>query len=699
MKTKYNIFKRSRKTKCNVFKRSRKTKCNVFKRSRKTKCNVFRKTKYNRTRKTRGGGVKNVNVLLSQYLETICPNSNVCLAFGKDSATIVKFYDNFRTLTKNLESIRKIGVESVNGNVFELTYKKNKYKMKTCLKSSKQNTSDNLYYEFVVGSQFINKMNIYYPCFCETYGLYIEDILLDSIDSTFDPLLYWKDEKGNLKPNVTYKDKDGFNWSVIENEYAMSGTLEFMGKKDGEFRDPEITDKIWIEFAAEYGSAWTAFKINSINADGAYELSAIDPNNSYLIDDNPIIIRNKSDMYIDEVNGKFSIISPIINTDILLINESKFEDALTTLTKLKYVTQTNEQIILQEGINKYGIEHPINIRDYAKRYPVKLHVLIQYINDPITFNKFIQNLLLPNYGIELWNILFQVYIVLSKLADNFTHYDLHSSNILLYKIENDEWIDLYYNDAIDTEPFIITTQYIVKIIDYGRCYFKNFEPTTSEYNSSLDFYDKVCKENDYGAFYAALTPKLKGIVANKILTPGEIELLNEADRESYIKYMTLKNSYYPYSCGFHNGLSSNKNTNALLCTTYTMCPNLPNVSRDIWLLVSLIKYYKTITTTTNIIITKLSELNIVYGIKNMFSKMIDTTGGTKPNDCADVIKCPQDANNNNIYNVHQMCTKLKEFKPLVDAESATLFAASPRVSVGRMEIFLDRSQPLKFIPS
>ena len=46
------------------------------------------------------------------------------------------------------------------------------YKANALLKSSQQIESDNLYYEYLVGRMFINKVNKIFPCFTETYHLF-----------------------------------------------------------------------------------------------------------------------------------------------------------------------------------------------------------------------------------------------------------------------------------------------------------------------------------------------------------------------------------------------------------------------------------------------------------------------------------------------------------------------------------------------
>jgi hypothetical protein len=78
-----------------------------------------------------------------------------------------------------------------------------------------------------------------------------------------------------------------------------------------------------------------------------------------------------------------------------------------------------------------------------------------------------------NIQYEILNILYQVYFPLTCLRLTYTHYDLHSNNVFLYKpYEGKKYIQMRYHlrsGSIIEFP----SEYIVKIIDYGRNYFDN----------------------------------------------------------------------------------------------------------------------------------------------------------------------------------------------------------------------------------
>ena len=108
----------------------------------------------------------------SHFLQTICADSGFCIDFGIESKNIKKFFNYFITGDFFISPAIRIGQISNNGFVNLINYEREGYKISTVLKSSISYDSDNLYYEYLVGN-FINKWTQIYPCFLETYGLFI----------------------------------------------------------------------------------------------------------------------------------------------------------------------------------------------------------------------------------------------------------------------------------------------------------------------------------------------------------------------------------------------------------------------------------------------------------------------------------------------------------------------------------------------
>jgi len=167
-----------------------------------------------------------------------------------------------------------------------------------------------------------------------------------------------------------------------------------------------------------------------------------------------------------------------------------------------------------------------------------LTVLVEYIHEaipirtmanlpPLEFEKFVNN--------ELVYILFQVYMPLSMLVDEYTHYDLHDQNILLYKPLDRKYIQYHYHLS-DGSVVTFKSRYLVKIIDYGRSYFYE-----NETKNSLQIFNTLCQTkecNQNGEFcgidsgFSILAPEEKEgafhfISSQKSNKSHDLRLLNE----------------------------------------------------------------------------------------------------------------------------------------------------------------------------
>lgn len=108
----------------------------------------------------------------ARFLQTICSDAGVCIAFGRETETIRKHFDGFVDFTHTRGPIKRIGAPSENGFVNEITYERNGYVANSILKSAASESADNLLFEYFVG-QYINKQCRIFPCFIETYGWFV----------------------------------------------------------------------------------------------------------------------------------------------------------------------------------------------------------------------------------------------------------------------------------------------------------------------------------------------------------------------------------------------------------------------------------------------------------------------------------------------------------------------------------------------
>ena len=297
-----------------------------------------------RAMNTIGKFLKNVNPdkRRAYFLNSICSDSGVCIAFGKEANTIKKHFDNFTNFKYLIGYAKTIGTHSSNGFVKELTYENQGYKAYAILKSSIESNADNLLYEAYVGN-YLNRVGLQYPCFVETYGAFTYN-------------------KSNIYEDTIYEE--------MKDEYSTPANILYTG-----------------------------------------------------------------------------------------------------MTELKDIN-TVEQIA-----------------EACKSPQEATSLLIQYLRDAKSVNSQVRNVdFLKN---ELIYVLFQVYAPLALLHDKFTHYDLHTGNILLYEPVKGCYVEYHY--YIKGTVISFKSKYIVKIIDYGRCFF-NDDANATFSGDSKKIYEKVCLE-------------------------------------------------------------------------------------------------------------------------------------------------------------------------------------------------------------
>jgi hypothetical protein len=124
----------------------------------------------------------------------------------------------------------------------------------------------------------------------------------------------------------------------------------------------------------------------------------------------------------------------------------------------------------------------------------KLAILVQYLKNPVTIDEDFEISHTDDNGViedfldtELAQLLYQIYGPLSALKNCYTHYDLHNGNVLLYKLKENTFITMKY--IYNNEVIQFNTRYLVKIIDYGRSFFK-----IDNKNNSKTILQKICEE-------------------------------------------------------------------------------------------------------------------------------------------------------------------------------------------------------------
>ena len=152
---------------------------------------------------------------------------------------------------------------------------------------------------------------------------------------------------------------------------------------------------------------------------------------------------------------------------------------------------------------------------------------------------------------DLLGVLYQIYLPLSKLSTSFTHYDLHDQNVLIYKPfgENSEKYITYHYHLSDTNIVSFKSKYLVKIIDYGRSFFKDKydNKASSKYIHKLICKTEECnltpegRQTSCGSIYGyGFLDEKKGQKLNNFITPIRQNISHDLRLLAIIKYKELK---------------------------------------------------------------------------------------------------------------------------------------------------------------
>lgn len=187
--------------------------------------------------------------------------------------------------------------------------------------------------------------------------------------------------------------------------------------------------------------------------------------------------------YIEDIRLKYNIITTQMGPDEY--NKIKW----------KKITKKTLEDLKIKNISYREINDALS---FACNTPSKVGLLTEYLHDSKTLQWYVSpsNRDYINFWIyELINVLFQIYYCLVAIKDKFTHYDLHAANVLIYKPIDGKYIEYIYH--YEGKVISFQSQYIVKIIDYGRCYFNSSDIDSSKIytmvcNNPQCNFDKKC---------------------------------------------------------------------------------------------------------------------------------------------------------------------------------------------------------------
>jgi hypothetical protein len=258
----------------------------------------------------------------------------------------------------------------------------------------------------------------------------------------------------------------------------------------------------------------------------------------------------------------------------------KFPSFLQTYGFINHddITTLKNQPIRNMNMNIADVNRGISL---SCTNPNKILLLLENVSDPVTLREKIARLSLPILSSfitqELFKILFQVYYTLSVLRNVFTHYDLHPANILLYEPIAGSYIEYHYH--YQGELITFKSRYIVKIIDYGRCYFSLGRFTPKKIHQKLcripecNKNGEVCgHDSGHTFFYTADADIRRNHYINKLANnqSHDLRLLKELNRT------TPKVKISPQIDGMLKFLFTKINYNSQYGTPQMLASGLPN---------------------------------------------------------------------------------------------------------------------------
>ena len=187
-----------------------------------------------------------------KFLQLVCSNSGQCFAFGNYIKELNNFFKGFVKFEYAINPIKTIGAVSSNGFVKRIEYMRDNYKAYTVLKSSQNQDTDNLLYEYIVGIKFINRVMVSFPCFLQTYGLYYydSDSSWQTMHNNEVDVSYLKHL--NLQNNLDYKKacKESKYIAILIQDIESAKSMDFMIKKVAGFGSNNLVHVLFILYQA-----------------------------------------------------------------------------------------------------------------------------------------------------------------------------------------------------------------------------------------------------------------------------------------------------------------------------------------------------------------------------------------------------------------------------------------------------------------
>ena len=172
-------------------------------------------------------------------------------------------------------------------------------------------------------------------------------------------------------------------------------------------------------------------------------------------------------------------------------SEAVYNDIKNRVSKINGLTNYD----IKSNLKRIDVDET-NIDDLLKLSCVKnklLCILIQHFDRFYSFHDTYEKSF-DNIKYDIFNLWYQIYFSLAFLNKdnnyNYTHYDLHANNVFLYKpFQGNKCIQMTYH-RLNGKSYTFKSEYIIKIIDYGRNYFNNGKTNTAQIIKKICYFDE-----------------------------------------------------------------------------------------------------------------------------------------------------------------------------------------------------------------
>jgi hypothetical protein len=251
----------------------------------------------------------------------------------------------------------------------------------------------------------------------------------------------------------------------------------------------------------------------------------------------PVFVQTYN-LYFIERNTRLRFINPV--TRLLPITREQFINGIDTLDPLG---------------------DPTDLLIICTQLASQVCLTGQFYNNFMTFMSYGTHQTNKNYS-DFPFILFQVYYTLYYLKTIFTHYDLHYENVGLVSLPDGFHVEYEYNVFYNGKPVVIRfkSKYIVKLIDYGRCFFQSIEDPLITSRKLIEDFNKtnICV-NKFGSLINNLNSSVK----------------NESADLRFLRFVNVFPNTSPMFTNYP--ILQNTISNLLYETIYSTTENLDNL--------------------------------------------------------------------------------------------------------------------------